>query len=63
MLKKLFVIATSAIMAVAGLIAMPQQAAPALAAPGASAFDPGLIISDSVFLILARWMLQEFSSS
>ena len=49
MLKKLFVIATSAIMAVAGLIAMPQQAAPALAAPGASAFDPGLIISDSVF--------------
>jgi len=49
MLKKFIALAASAVMAAAGLIALPQLSAPAAAAPAASAFDPGLIISDSVF--------------
>jgi len=49
MLKKLFGTLSAVALAVAGLVAMPAAISPALAAPPGEAFDPGLIISDSVF--------------
>ena len=49
MFKKLIGLVTASLMAIVGLVAMPIAMAPAQAAPPASAFDPGLIISDSVF--------------
>ena len=49
MLKKLIGLVTASLMAIVGLVSMPIAMAPAQAAPPASAFDPGLIISDSVF--------------
>ena len=49
MFKKLIGLLTASLMAIVGLVAMPIAMAPAQAAPPASAFDPGLIISDSVF--------------
>jgi LysM repeat protein len=47
--KKLVGLFTASLMAIFGLVAMPIAVAPAQAAPPGSAFDPGLIISDSVF--------------
>ncbi len=49
MFKKLVGLFTASLMAIFGLVAMPIAVAPAQAAPPGSAFDPGLIISDSVF--------------
>ena len=49
MFRKILGLTTAALMAVVGLVSMPIAIAPAQAAPPASAFDPGLIISDSVF--------------
>ena len=49
MLKKLFGTLSAVALAVAGLVAMPAAISPAAAAPPGEAFDPGLIISDSVF--------------
>jgi LysM repeat protein len=46
MFKKLFALFSATTMVAVGLVSLP---APAQAAPPASAFDPGLIISDSVF--------------
>jgi LysM repeat protein len=48
-LKRLIGLFTASLMAIVGLVSMPIAMAPAQAAPPASAFDPGLIISDSVF--------------
>jgi hypothetical protein len=48
-LKKLIGLVTASLMAIVGLVSIPIAIAPAQAAPPASAFDPGLIISDSVF--------------
>ena len=59
MLKKLFALVASATMVAVGLVAMPLVQQPAQAAPPGSAFDPGLIISDSVFFDFGSMTVDE----
>ena len=59
MLKKLIGLFTASLMAIVGLVSMPIAMAPAQAAPPASAFDPGLIISDSVFFDFGSMTVNE----
>ena len=49
MFRRLVGLVSAVTMAVVGLVALPVAVAPANAAPPGDAFDPGLIISDSVF--------------
>lgn len=66
MLKKFFGLVSAATMVAIGLVAMPLQQESAEAAPPGSAFDPGLIISDSVFFDFGSMTLegiQEFLDS
>ena len=66
MFKKLFGLFSAATMVAIGLVAMPLQQPAAEAAPPGSAFDPGLIISDSVFFDFGSMTLesiQEFLDS
>ena len=62
MLKKLFGILTSAAVVAIGLVSYPLAPQPAEAAPPGSAFDPGLIISDSVFFDFGSMTLEEIQS-
>lgn len=62
MLKKLFGLLTSAAMVAIGLVSYPLLSQPAEAAPPGSAFDPGLIISDSVFFDFGSMSLEEIQS-
>ena len=62
MLKKLIGLVTASLMAIVGLVSMPIAIAPAQAAPPASAFDPGLIISDSVFFDFGSMTVTTFSN-
>ena len=48
-MRKLFGIFSAVALIAASLVVQPAVQAPAVAAPSASTFDPGLIISDSVF--------------
>ena len=48
-MRKLFGILSAVALIAASLVVQPAVQAPAVAAPSASTFDPGLIISDSVF--------------
>ena len=48
-MRELFGILSAVALIAASLVVQPAVQAPAVAAPSASTFDPGLIISDSVF--------------
>ena len=49
MFRRIVALVSALTMAAVGLVALPVAVAPANAAPPGDAFDPGLIISDSVF--------------
>ena len=59
MIRKFLAGLVSAFMIGVGLVAMPNLSQPAQAAPPASAFDPGYIISDSVFYDFGSMTVQE----
>ncbi|MDP4755726.1 MAG: LysM peptidoglycan-binding domain-containing protein, partial [Aquiluna sp.] len=52
-------LASAVTMIAVGLVALPIQQQPAEAAPPGSAFDPGLIISDSVFFDFGSMSVEE----
>ena len=62
MLRKLFGGLVSALLIATGLVVVPVAVAPANAAPPASAFDPGLIISDSVFYDFGSMTIPQIQS-
>lgn len=62
MFKKFFALFSSATMVAIGLVAMPLQQPAAQAAPPGSAFDPGLIISDSVFFDFGSMTLEDIQA-
>ena len=59
MIRKFLAGLVSAFMIAVGLVGIPNLAPPAQAAPPASAFDPGYIISDSVFFDFGSMTVQE----
>ncbi|MEL0261604.1 MAG: hypothetical protein VXA38_05735, partial [Aquiluna sp.] len=59
MIKRAIAVLTSAVMALVGLVSLSQ---PAQAAPPGSAFDPGLIISDSVFFDFGSMTLDQIQA-
>ena len=59
MFKKLLALVSAATMIAVGLVTLPIQQQPAEAAPPGSAFDPGLIISDSVFFDFGSMSVEE----
>ncbi len=61
-MRKLLGLIASATLVAVGFIAMPVATAPAQAAPPGSAFDPGLIISDSVFYDFGSMTLKQVES-
>jgi len=61
-LKKLFALFASATMVAVGLVVVPPAQQPAQAAPPGSAFDPGLIISDSVFFDFGSMTVEEIQT-
>ena len=61
-MRKLLGIFTTAFMVAVGLVALPAPTPPAQAAPPGSAFDPGLIISDSVFFDFGAMTLDQIQS-
>jgi LysM repeat protein len=66
MFKKTLGLFTAAFMAAVGLVAIPVSAPVSVAAPNISAFDPGLIISDTVFFdsgSMALPQIQDFLDS
>ncbi|NBU23037.1 MAG: hypothetical protein EBS38_03870 [Actinobacteria bacterium] len=58
-MRKLLALFTSAALTAVGLIFLPAPAPRAEAAPPGSAFDPGLIISDSVFYDFGSMTLKQ----
>jgi LysM repeat protein len=58
-IKRAIAVLTSAVMALVGLVSLSQ---PAQAAPPGSAFDPGLIISDSVFFDFGSMTLDQIQA-
>lgn len=61
-LKKLLGIVSAVTMVAIGLVALPIQQQAAEAAPPGSAFDPGLIISDSVFYDFGSMTVDQIQS-
>lgn len=61
-MRKLLGLIASATLVAVGFIAMPVAAPPAQAAPPGNAFDPGLIISDSVFYDFGSMTLKQVES-
>jgi hypothetical protein len=59
MFKKVLGLLSAVTMVAIGLVAMPLQQPAAQAAPPGSAFDPGLIISDSVFFDFGSMTLED----
>ena len=60
MFKKAFALLSALTMVAVGLVSAPLQ--PAQAAPPGSAFDPGLIISDSVFFDFGSMTVEEIQA-
>lgn len=58
-MRKLLSLIASAAMIAVGFVALPSAQQPAEAAPPGSAFDPGLIISDSVFYDFGSMTLKQ----
>ena len=61
-MRKLLGIFTTAFMIAVGFVALPAPTPQAQAAPPGSAFDPGLIISDSVFFDFGAMTLDQIQS-
>lgn len=62
MFRKFIATFTAGILAAVGFVALPVASGPAAAAPSASAFDPGLIISDSVFFDFGSMSVAQIQS-
>lgn len=62
MVKRLLGIITAAGLLAVGLVALPNTAQRVQAAPPGSAFDPGLIISDSVFFDFGTMTVEQIQS-
>ncbi len=58
-MRKLLSLIASAAMIAVGFVVLPSAQQPAEAAPPGSAFDPGLIISDSVFYDFGSMTLKQ----
>lgn len=62
MFRKLLALISSATMVAVGLVVLPLAQPQAEAAPPGSAFDPGLIISDSVFFDFGSMTVEEIQA-